>query len=390
MSSSAEPIDPEVVAEFRSIIEAEVTQRLTQFRAETERRIREASARPPSALTGFSASSAVETPGAKFIASAEFRAWAASPGQRGRCTLVAPFTKATALTNVAVKPGAVRLPDIAPLPALPPAVVQLIGWRPIGSGNTVEYLRESAPVAPGAKSQLGEGAVKAEQDITVQLASAVIETIAAWATASVQALNDTSQLERFIDEVLTASVLNEIDRQVLHGTGAAAHELVGIVPSATAYNTALTLAGDGPLDIISHAQAQLYAGGITASAVVLSPPDAEAVRLTKDVNGNYIWGAPSAGAPASVWGLTPVVDGNLAAGFLVGDFTARSIELLIREEVLTELSREHSDYFTRNLVAIRTEARCANGLYRPSAFVTGAFPAVAPGMRGAAMPPLKK
>ena len=102
------------------------------------------------------------------------------------------------------------------------------------------------------------------------------------------------------------------------------------------------------------------------------------MKLTKDVNGGYLWGSPSAGAPASVWGLTPVVDGNLASGFVVGDFTPRSIELLMREEVLTELSREHADYFTKNLVAIRTEARAANGLYRPSAFAVGSFPAVPP------------
>ena len=109
--------------------------------------------------------------------------------------------------------------------------------------------------------------------------------------------------------------------------------------------------------------------------MILSPTDAERVKLSKDVNGGYLWGTPSAGAPASVWGLTPVVDANLAAGFVVGDFTSRSIELLMREEVLTELSREHADYFTKNLVAIRSEARAANGLYRPSAFVTRTFPA---------------
>jgi len=68
----------------------------------------------------------------------------------------------------------------------------------------------------------------------------------------------------------------------------------------------------------------------------------------------------------------------LAAGFIVGDFSVRSIELLSREEVLSEVSREHGDYFVENLVALRSEARCANGLYRPSAFVTDTFPAVPP------------
>lgn len=105
------------------------------------------------------------------------------------------------------------------------------------------------------------------------------------------------------------------------------------------------------------------------------------MRLTKNDTGNYLWGAPSA-APASIWSMTPVVDPNLTGGFLVGDFSPRSIELLIRKELITELSREHADYFVKKTAAIRTEARCANGgLYRPLAFVTGAFLAVRPQRR---------
>jgi hypothetical protein len=63
------------------------------------------------------------------------------------------------------------------------------------------------------------------------------------------------------------------------------------------------------------------------------------------------------------------MDGNLSSGFVVGDFTARSIELLMCEEMLTEVSREHLDYFVKNMV--RSECRCANGLYRPSEFCAG-------------------
>ena len=67
------------------------------------------------------------------------------------------------------------------------------------------------------------------------------------------------------------------------------------------------------------------------------------------------------------------MDGNLSSGFVVGDFTTRSIELLMREEMLTEVSREHLDYFVKNIV--RSECGCANGLYRPSEFCAGSLPA---------------
>ena len=46
-------------------------------------------------------------------------------------------------------------------------------------------------------------------------------TIAAWTSASTQALDDIGMLQVFIDLVLTAAVLTEIDRQALVGLGPA-------------------------------------------------------------------------------------------------------------------------------------------------------------------------
>ena len=358
------------------VVDEKLDTRIATLKAEVTRLVNERTAKSPVGFGPAAPAPATETPGARFVASPEFRSWMSGPGQRGRCILAAPFVKA-ALTNVQVQPAA-RLPEINAWPTAPPATLQLVNWRPISGANSVDFLRESAAPTPGAASQAGEGAAKAEQTITVTLITAAIETVACWTPISIQALNDTSQLQRFVDAVLTQLVLAELDRQLLNGTGAAAHQLDGVVTGASTYDTGLTLAGDGSLDIISHAQAQLFGVGVTPNAVVLSPTAAERVKLAKDDNGGYLWGAPAAGAPASVWGLVPVVDPNLSTvDFLVGDFTARSVEFLVREEVVVEVSREHSDYFVRNLAAVRAEARGANGLYRPSAFVKGDFPAPA-------------
>ena len=73
---------------------------------------------------------------------------------------------------------------------------------------------------------------------------------------------------------------------------------------ASAYNTALTQAGDGPIDILSHEE-QLYPAGVTATRVILSPTNTERVRLDKGSDGNYTWRNPRAGAPASLRGLQP-------------------------------------------------------------------------------------
>jgi hypothetical protein len=43
-------------------------------------------------------------------------------------------------------------------------------------------------------------------------------------------------------------------------------------------------------------------------------------------------------------------------------------------QATVEVSREHSDYFVRNLAAILCESRLALTVYRPDAFVMGGFP----------------
>src|SRR4030095_2186928 len=55
--------------------------------------------------------------------------------------------------------------------------------------------------------------------------------------------------------------------------------------------------------------------------------------------------------------------------FLVGRFVPDSVELLDRQTAIVEVSREHSDYFVRNLCALRCELRAALAVYQPQAFV---------------------
>ena len=42
-------------------------------------------------------------------------------------------------------------------------------------------------------------------------------------------------------------------------------------------------------------------------------------------------------------------------------------------EMQVEVSTEHQDFFTKNLVAVRAEKRLALVVKRPNSFVTGSF-----------------
>jgi HK97 family phage major capsid protein len=80
------------------------------------------------------------------------------------------------------------------------------------------------------------------------------------------------------------------------------------------------------------------------------------------------------GSQDGIWGL-PVIVTTAAPGSgtaLLGAFRAAS-QVFRRSGLTVEATNAHSDYFTKNLVAIRAELRLALCVYRPAAFtkVTG-------------------
>jgi Phage capsid family len=323
-----------------------------------------------------------DTMGARFVRADAFNAWRPQhPGGRPasatfKMQVGALDRKAAPITSAGLAPIA-RVPGVAAFPTPPAGFIDVLNWRPIGAGNVVQFLQQTAKATPGGKTQVLEGDTKAEQTVNVALKDEPILNIAAWTSASTQALDDIGMLQVFIDLVLTTAVLTEIDRQALVGLGPAA-ELLGITRIALPYNEAANKANDSMLDTLSHAGAQLGAAGVAADTVVLNPLDAEAARLTKTTLGGYIFGSPGdAGAASGIWGLKFVLDAAMPAGsFLVGQ--SATCELLDRQEAAIVISFEHADFFTRNLCAIRCEARVGLGCYVPAAWVTGTFPVTPP------------
>jgi HK97 family phage major capsid protein len=326
-------------------------------------------------------SSSIESLGQLFVKSAEFQAWRSAPALRGRCTSTLDtslFAKKAALTTSAtLAPATERIAGIVPAPMLMPAALGLFSTRAVGSSH-VEYLRSTGIPSPGARTQFPEGSAKQEQTIGTEIIGTDIQTIAAWTSASTQILADIAGLAAFIDGQLQYSVAEEICRQCLFGApGTTAGELQGLTGVATAYDTTRNQTGDGPAEALSHAAEQLAEIGVQANAAVLSPQDAEGLRLTKTTTGEYLLAMPSNGTGVtSLWGLSLTVDHHMpAAHFLVGDFSARQVELLDRMQTTVDISYEHADFFTKNLAAIRAEWRGALGIYQPAAFVYGtAYP----------------
>ena len=106
----------------------------------------------------------------------------------------------------------------------------------------------------------------------------------------------------------------------------------------------------------------------------MNPADWPDLRLLKDQNEGYIGGSPFSNGPVqpgeSLFGKRVVVTTSISRGVaLVGAF-ATGAQIFRRGGLMVEASNSHSDYFQRNLTAIRAETRLALAVYRPEAFAT--------------------
>jgi HK97 family phage major capsid protein len=72
----------------------------------------------------------------------------------------------------------------------------------------------------------------------------------------------------------------------------------------------------------------------------------------------------------TLWGKRVVVTEAMDAGTaLVGAF-GTAAQVFRRGGLTVEASNSHSDYFRKNLTAVRAEERLALAVYRPQAFAT--------------------
>lgn len=205
-----------------------------------------------------------------------------------------------------------------------------------------------------------------------------VQTIAVLMLASNQVLADWSELEGFLRTEGAARVNQELDLQILAGSGVAPN-LNGINTQAQAWDLTLLSASDGYEyhDMIAGALQQIAEDDEEQGSqfCVLHPGDAWAIRRLKDTTGRYLFGDPSGfTGPLNIFGCPVVETTQQTKGtFTVGSGAARAAEYRSRQGLTIELSTEDSTNFRYNLVTIRFELRGALVVKRPNAFVTGSL-----------------
>jgi len=241
------------------------------------------------------------------------------------------------------------------------------------ASSSIEYVQETG--FTNNAGMVAEGTLKPESTLKFDLKQAPVRKIAHYFLASAEILADAPGLRSIIDNRLQYGQDFVEDVQLLKGDGTG-QNLLGIKPQATDYAvpTGFTApTGATKIDKLRIAQLQVALALYPADGQVLHPIDWAEIELTKDSEGRYIIGNPQGSLSPTLWGL-PVVPtmAQTIGEFTVGAFRLAA-QLFDREQSGVLVSTEDGDNFRRNMVTILKEERLSFAVYRPEAFVDGAF-----------------
>lgn len=294
------------------------------------------------------------------------------------------ITSLTASAGALIRPD--RDPEIFRDPSRPIRIRDLIPAIPTQSGS-VETMRlnvftnNAGPQGAAGGLGAGEFVAKNESNVTWELVTYPVRTIAHFVPASRQALSDAPMLQNLIDVELTYGLDLESDNQLLLGDGTG-QNVTGLLVDADIPDVGELANGTATADIPSAMIEHIRSAVTTLqtneyynpNGIVLNPVDWGTLETAKASDGHYLMiQFPANGADQRIWRMPVVVTNAMPEGqFLLGDWTMGA-KLYEREDVSIRVSESHADYFVRNGVAILAEERYAFAVNRPNAYVKGQF-----------------
>ena len=310
---------------------------------------------------------AARTPGEVFTSAQGFEAFAANASGKFKTSVKAAITSGGASAGPLIQPD--RIGMILPM-AQRLFLRDLLNWGRTTS-NAIEYVQEllytnnAAPVA--------ELATKPESDITFEMKSAPVATIAHWIKASKQVLADAPMLQSYINGRLMYGLKLKEEQQLLKGSGVGLN-LNGIYTQATAYaNPGVTVQAETRIDRLRLAMLQVALSEFDTDGIVLNPIDWAAIELTKTTDNAYLFASPTGQVAPTLWGRPVVATQAMTAkDFLVGAFRMGA-QGWAREDASIEVSTEDGSNFVQNSVTIRCEERVGLTVFRPTAFCKGSL-----------------
>lgn len=330
----------------------------------------------------------VKSLGEMFVESPQYKS-IQNPSERGQTFssgAVEMDTKGTLLTSA----GGGGLPLANLVPQVIPGVVEKLFQRLTvadlilsGQATAQQITYPVEGTATSGAAGVAEGGAKPESTLGLTSRTDPVKKIATTLVTSDEMLEDAAQVQSYINGRLSLFVEIEEERQLLRGAGT--NEIVGIMDSTRGINVYAggTAAGNKAVQLFKAMNGQRGSALLEPDWIAINPSDWESIRLLTDTAGQFFGGGPFqgpygngrnfdpsnqvSGADEFLWNKPVIVTAVLGSGTaLIG--TRSAAQRFVKSGVTVEATNSHSDYFTKNLVAIRAEKREALAVYRPTAF----------------------
>lgn len=252
-------------------------------------------------------------------------------------------------------------------------IADLLGSGTV-SGNAITYPVFGA--LEGETAFVGEGGAKPQMHVgDPTWVTDALGEVAGWFKLTDDMAEDLDYVVSEIDSTALYDLAMKEEVALLNGTGTAPN-LRGILNRSGVQ--VATKGVDTAADAIFKALGKVEtATGFTADAIVINPQDYEALRLSKDSNGQYFGGGFFGGQYGNgtilenppIWGRRTVTTTAIAAGtVLVGAF-ATAAKVFRKGGIRVEKTNSHSDDFTNDKITVRVRERIGLQVKYPAAFV---------------------
>ena len=256
-------------------------------------------------------------------------------------------------------------------------IADLLGVGQI-SGNAISYFVEGA--LEGAFTTVAEGGAKPQLHFADPTpVTDALKKIAGWIKVSDEMIEDLDFVMSEINGRLLYELAKFEEAQLLNGPGSGS-TLLGLLNRTGVQTEARgnAASGDTAADTIFRAITKVQtATGLVAEGIVINPADYQALRLSKDANGQYFGGGFFSGEYGQggvtltppLWGIPTIVSAAVPAKTVaVGAF--KSAATVYRKGgVRVESTNSDLGKFTKNLITTRIEERVALAVRIPAAIV---------------------
>ena len=277
-------------------------------------------------------------------------------------------SKALMSTDAGFAPESIRAPGFVEAATRPVQVLDII---PMFQTDQAAYKYMEETVRTHGAAATAEGATYAESAFAFTERTSPVEKITDSVPVTDEQLADVPAMNGYLNTRLTFGLRQKLDAMSIVGSGTSP-ELRGLKNLAGIQTQALGT--DPVMDAFFKSMTKIrLVGRAIPTHHLMHPLDWQGIRLTRTLDGIYIFGAPTDAGPERLWGL-PVVqeDADVQGRGYTGSFQPQWVSLFERQGVDIQIGYVGTQ-FAEGKRTVRGDVRFALVWFRPAAFceVTG-------------------